>query len=198
MARDLGYVLPGVGVWLGEEGDQHLVNAAALVVYELAECNLSRRERCVGFPLDKLLRQTESLRPGKPYDTDTASTRRGRDRNNGVFGIDGSQFCPGISVQGRAAYEPPNGAASMSPRARALTGSVLPAPKRCAWFRLVPASERFIVDCCGDKFTIDSEMSGSKATWRTLSACARSPGRSESLWDSFVVFNEPPIRPAKC
>ena len=166
MARDLGYVLPGVGVRLLEESDQHLVNAAALVVYELAECNLSRRERCVGFPLDKLLRQTESLRPGKPYDTDTASTRRGRDSNNGVFGIDRSQFCPGISVQGRAAYEPPNGAASMSRRARALTGSVLPAPKRCAWLRLVPASERFVVDCCGDKFTIDSEMSGSKATWR--------------------------------
>ena len=125
MARDLGYVLPGVGVRLLEESDQHLVDAAALVVYELAECNLSRRELCVGFPLDKLLRQTESLRPGKPYDTDTASTRRGRDSDNGVFGIDRSQFCPGISVKGRAAYEPPNGAAGMSLRARALTGATL-------------------------------------------------------------------------
>ena len=77
-----------------EESDQHLVNAAALVVYEIAECNLSRRERCVGFPLDKLLRQTESLRPGKPYDTDTASARRSRDSNNRVLGMDGSQFRP--------------------------------------------------------------------------------------------------------
>ena len=53
--------------------------------------------------------------------------------------------------------------------------------------------------CSGDEFTIDSEMSGSKATWRTLSACRAgilagiplagtragtspdmSPGRSES------------------
>ena len=75
-----------------EESDQHLVNAAALVVYEIAECNLSRRERCVGFPLDELLRQSESLRPGKPYDTDTASARWSRDSNNRVFRMDGSQF----------------------------------------------------------------------------------------------------------
>ena len=33
----------------------------------------------------------------------------------------------------------------------------------------VPA--RRLVDCPGNEFPIDSEMSGSKATWRTLSAC---------------------------
>ena len=44
-----------------------------------------------------------------------------------------------------------------------------------------------LVDCPGDEFTIDSEMSGSKARHSTLKACATSPGQSESLvWDRLL------------
>ena len=44
-----------------------------------------------------------------------------------------------------------------------------------------------LVDCPGDEFTIDSEMSGSKARHSTLKAFATSPGQSESLvWDRLL------------
>ena len=44
-----------------------------------------------------------------------------------------------------------------------------------------------LVDCPGDEFTIDSEMSGSKARHSKLKACATSPGQSESLvWDRLL------------
>ena len=44
-----------------------------------------------------------------------------------------------------------------------------------------------LVDCPGDEFTIDSEMSGSKARHSTLKACATSSGQSESLvWDRLL------------
>ena len=38
-----------------------------------------------------------------------------------------------------------------------------------------------LVDCSGDGFTVDLEMSGSKARHGTLKACATSPGPSESV-----------------
>ena len=44
-----------------------------------------------------------------------------------------------------------------------------------------------VVGWPGDGFTIDSEMSGSKARHGTLKACATAAGRSESLvWDSLL------------
>ena len=40
---------------------------------------------------------------------------------------------------------------------------------------------RELVGCPGDEFTMDSEMSGSKARHSTLKACTTSPGRSETF-----------------